>query len=575
MATRVVNREAEKLFISSTNQSLCQNRNYVESVIKSANNYVNQLTIDSEFCDLLFKNFTDFPTYYENLESAQKRLDTIVLSDNMIDSINIIIPSGISLRSSSLHARTINISEDIVKRVIEQDFYKDAIKFYDKIFFLPPHKDPIDLDNKDLIISNVKSLKFVLSNNKSAVVFINIKPDVIQNVLSGAQIGKDGYISIVDKDGYIVSSPDSSMLGADVHNEEPIKKILSKDEGQFIYNDSKTHKEMFAIYTSSDFTGWKYIAVVPEDELTCAAPAITKGILRISSLCLILAVVIAFIISLYISKPINEVTKAMAMAESGNLNVRVKYNSNDELGRLSRGFNNMVEKINKLIEEEYKYKLLINKEKLELLQMQINPHLLYNTLAMVSYKARKENKIQIVEIAENLSNFYKGILSKGKNISTFREEVDMIKTYVSLAKSVYEIDINAIYEIDETIYDLFTLKLLMQPIVENSIIHGLKPKRGGILLVSAYIEDNNVNVIISDDGIGMDKAIVDQLNSITSYEDVYDQDAYEGYGISNVIKRIKLFFGDEYGINIDSNYDQGTTVIVKLPVIKQIDKQII
>ena len=133
MATRVVNREAEKLFISSTNQSLCQNRNYVESVIKSANNYVNQLTIDSEFCDLLFKNFTDFPTYYENLESAQKRLDTIVLSDNMIDSINIIIPSGISLRSSSLHARTINISEDIVKRVIEQDFYKDAIKFYDKI----------------------------------------------------------------------------------------------------------------------------------------------------------------------------------------------------------------------------------------------------------------------------------------------------------------------------------------------------------------------------------------------------------------------------------------------------------
>ena len=351
--------------------------------------------------------------------------------------------------------------------------------------------------------------------------------------------------------------------------------VMKKDEGQFIYNDSKTHKEMFAIYTSSDFTGWKYIAVVPEDELTCAAPAITKGILRISSLCLILAVVIAFIISLYISKPINEVTKAMAMAESGNLNVRVKYNSNDELGRLSRGFNNMVEKINKLIEEEYKYKLLINKEKLELLQMQINPHLLYNTLAMVSYKARKENKIQIVEIAENLSNFYKGILSKGKNISTFREEVDMIKTYVSLAKSVYEIDINAIYEIDETIYDLFTLKLLMQPIVENSIIHGLKPKRGGILLVSAYIEDNNVNVIISDDGIGMDKAIVDQLNSITSYEDVYDQDAYEGYGISNVIKRIKLFFGDEYGINIDSNYDQGTTVIVKLPVIKQIDKQII
>lgn len=563
IATKITNREIEKQFISSTGQILRENRNYVESVIKNASNYVNQLSADVDFYNLLLKKNNDFPTYYRDLQSARKRLDSIVLSDNIIDGIQIIVPMGVSLYSPSMY-NVCSISPDIIKKVTELDFYKNAEQSIDKNIFIPPHKDIINYHTQNLIISYIKSLKFVLSNNESAVMFINIKPNSIQDLLSQAPIGEKGYMFIVDKNGYVISDPDSKMLGVNVRGEEHISNILSQNEGQFVYYDSRTRENMFAIYTSSNFTGWKYVAVVPEKELTSPASKITKGIMYISIFCFILAVAAAFLISLSISRPINEVTKAMAKVESGDLNTEVKFNSKDELGKLGKGFNNMVDKINKLIEEEYKSEIAINKVKLELLQMQINPHLLYNTLAMVSYTAKKENEFKIVEITENLSNFYKGILSRGKIISSFKEEVDMIKIYIDLVREVYKIDIDIVFDIDEGMYDLYTIKLLLQPIIENSVLHGIKPKKGGTILLSMHIEDSGVETVISDNGIGMDKSLIDYLNSITSYKETE-----KGYGMSNIIKRIKLFFGNEYGLKIESTDGEGTNVIMKLPVLKK------
>lgn len=418
----------------------------------------------------------------------------------------------------------------------------------------------------NLVISNVKSLKFVFAGNKLAVVIINIKPEVIQNILAKAQGDNPGYMFIVDEEGYIIAHPDDDMLGQNIKGKDYVQKILSHSSGQVVYTNDISGEKMFATYTSSNLTGWKYVTVVPEKALTSTAAKITTSLLIISILCFGITIVAALIISQSISKPIHGMMEAMKKVEEGDLNVMVAFESQDEFSSLSRSFNHMVEKINRLIEEEYKYKISLNKIKVELLQMQINPHLLYNTLAMIADTAKKENKIEITEIADNLSSLYKGILSKGRTISKFRQEIEMIKIYLELIRKVYKIDIDLIFDIDEEVLDFYTIKLLLQPIVENAVVHGIKPKKAGTIIVSITKEEDSVSVLVSDDGVGIAEREVDELNRIMLY-----QDGDKGYAVRNIMKRIKLFFGEEYELRVQSHLDEGTNVIMKLPVITEND----
>ncbi|MBC2580452.1 sensor histidine kinase [Clostridium sp. DJ247] len=316
----------------------------------------------------------------------------------------------------------------------------------------------------------------------------------------------------------------------------------------------------------SSTTGWEILYLVPIEQITNKTKLLTFITTASAVIALILCVIIAYKVASIITKRIKILVTKANMIDEHNLKTNLTLQGNDELGQLDRRFDKMVGRINKLIQDKYESELIINKVKLELLQQQINPHLLYNTLAMVSYTAKKEGNYEIRSVSDNLSSFYKGILSKGKTICTFKEEVDMARTYVDLMRYVYSIDIDIIFDIDEAIYDLYTLKLLLQPVIENSIIHGIKPKKRGTLVVSAYIEDNIVEVLVSDDGMGMNKDIVDELSSLTSYKDVT-----KGYGVSNIIKRIKLFFDDDYGVKVKSVPGEGTNFIIRLPVIEKKD----
>ncbi len=566
-STTITNNEVKAQFILTQNHILSQNREYIDSIIQVTNNYVNQLTSDKYFYDYLLNNIDDYPTYYHSVQQARKRLDTILLSNEMIEGIRIVVPEGVSLSSPAISKNNLySIPSKIVENIKKQPFYKLAEANNDMHIFLPPGKDITNPSSDELVISNVKSLKFIFTENKIAVVIINIKPAVIQNILMKAQGEKQGYMFIVDEAGYIIAHPDQDKLGQNFKEKAYIQDILKDDSGQLVYRDDENKEKMFATYTSSNLTGWKYVTVVPERELTSTAAKIRKNLLMISIFCFGITIVAAFVISLSISRPIRQMMEAMKKIEEGDLNVKVEFESRDEFGILSKSFNHMVKKINSFIEEEYKYKIIINKIKVELLQMQINPHLLYNTLAMVADTAKKENKTEISEVAENLSALYKGILSKGKTISKFRQEVEMIKVYLELIRRVYKIDIDIILDIDEQVLDFYTIKLLLQPIVENAVVHGIKPKKCGTIMVSITKEEDSIRVLVSDDGVGMAEHEINDLNNVSIHKD-----SDKGYAVGNIIKRIKLFFGEEYGLCIDSRLGEGTNVVMKLPMISERD----
>jgi sensor histidine kinase YesM len=220
----------------------------------------------------------------------------------------------------------------------------------------------------------------------------------------------------------------------------------------------------------------------------------------------------------------------------------------------------MVVRVNNLIQNEFRSKIVVNKVKLELLQEQINPHLLYNTLSLISMVSKEDGQREILNVTNSLIAFYKGILSRGKIITSIRDEVAMVNHYIEIMRTVYQLDIECYLDIDECVYDCYTIKLLLQPVVENSILHGLREKGGGQIFISGAICDDVVEFIVTDNGVGMPEEIKNVLNSIL---DVEQMD--KSYGLANVIKRVDLFWGRSYGVTVESMPEMGTTVILRIP----------
>jgi sensor histidine kinase YesM len=223
-------------------------------------------------------------------------------------------------------------------------------------------------------------------------------------------------------------------------------------------------------------------------------------------------------------------------------------------------FNSMIARVDNLLKNEFHSKIAINKVRLELLQEQINPHLLYNTLSLISMISKEEGLQEVLNVTNSLIAFYKSILSRGKIITSIREEMAMVMNYVEIMRTVYKLDIECILEIEDYIYDCYTIKLLLQPLVENAILHGLRQKGGGLIVISGVKTKNDLEFIVTDNGAGMPEEIKHFLNSVLDMKQLD-----KSYGLANVIRRINLFWGREYGVRVESIPETGTTVILRIP----------
>jgi methyl-accepting chemotaxis protein len=334
---------AKDTFISSTNEILVQNKNYVDLIVNNVDNYCLQVFADEELRKALTNEYTGNYEKFTAESNASKEILNLVMTNSTIDNMYIVVPDGISAGTSGFSAaalKSLNIKEE--------EFYKKAIEANGSEVWLPPHQDKLISNNTSKVISEVRSLKDVYTSKNVGVIKVNVKPKLFQDALAKIKIGQNGYMFIVDKDGYIISHPDEKMIGENKKGTEVIDKALSQESsGTFNYKDSNT--DMFAVYTSSDKTGWRYVAVVPNKELTGSARSIVSIITVMSLVCLILTVIGTIFISYLISHPIKKIAQAMYRMENGDLTVMVDYNSKDELGQLGDNFNKMAQNLRDLV----------------------------------------------------------------------------------------------------------------------------------------------------------------------------------------------------------------------------------
>lgn len=274
-----------------------------------------------------------------------------------------------------------------------------------------------------------------------------------------------------------------------------------------------------------------------------------------------------------ITRPLQKLTEVTEQVAEGNLSVRSDVQTGGEVGVLSASLNTMIDKINELLEQVTTEQVRLRKAEFELLQSQINPHFLYNTLDAIIWLAEAGEQKKVVSMVRSLSEFFRTSLNRGKDIIPVKEEVLHVRSYLEIQQVRYQDILNYEIDVPEELGKYMIPKITIQPLVENALYHGIKNKRGsGTIHIRGSRQDNLLVMEIEDDGIGISKERLWQVNDGIRKKVLTGKDIY---GLYNVNERIRLNFGEEYGIHIESNYGEGTVVRIQLPCMEDIPEDAI
>jgi len=367
---------------------------------------------------------------------------------------------------------------------------------------------------------------------------------------------------LLDGQGSIVSEKADAAYAFGDQDIRTMLEPTKANGGTRIFDYEAGGKKYIYAYAPSELSGWNMLAVYPMDEIYKELSPIKSAVVITLIVGIAVSILLTFAISVLTTRRLEKIKRKMEIVKLDRNIVLSELKGNDEIGRLDRSFNEMIRKINRLVEQE---KALQNEKsglQVELLQSQINPHLLYNTLSAIKWRSKKAGAADVSLVADKLIRFFKYFLNDGAVMSSLANELDMIGQYIDILRFTYEMELDVTLDVDEAVYQYHSLNLILQPVVENAVIHGIRPlERRGHLHIEGGIRDGSLYFVVRDNGIGMDADKVDKLNS-GAYEH-----ASGGYGIRNVKRRIKLYFGDQYDIHIRSVPGQGTEATLELPAL--------
>ncbi|WP_314586751.1 sensor histidine kinase [Paenibacillus terrigena] len=315
------------------------------------------------------------------------------------------------------------------------------------------------------------------------------------------------------------------------------------------------------IHEPIDGTKWRIMALVPLQELEHAAQKVKNVTLLVCLASFLVLVVISAIISNTFSKQISRIVRSLRAFQEGNFAKRVQYSGSDEFAQIAIAFNEMAENIEDLIQEVYISNLQKKEAELDALQAQIKPHFLYNTLSSISRLARLGETEKLHQMVTELAMFYRLTLNQGRSVIPIREEIQQVRSYIGIQKIKHVDRLDVSYDIQFSVLEYDTVKLILQPFVENALEHAMSEEPLHIRII-AYQEEGTIVMKVIDNGVGMSEETVSKIFGSKGQS--------IGYGIRNVNERIKLQFGESFGITIESELGVGTTVRVVIPLYREL-----
>lgn len=439
-----------------------------------------------------------------------------------------------------------------------QSWFRSAVENPNHLSFSIPHVQNLFRGQYKWVVSMSKGIKLNLNGRETdAVLLVDVNFKMIDDLTSSVKLGQKGYAYIIDDSaGNIIYHPQQQLIYAGIKYEN-VEQALKYTYGSY-FDDSTGVQRLITIQTVSN-VGWKIVGVSYMDEIGATKREISSFLIWLLVSVLLFVLAITLYMSAKISQPIKRLEKSMQLVERGNFNIEIPIRGDDEVGRLSRRFNLMVNRIRELmgqiiVEQESK-----RRSELEVLQSQIHPHFLYNTLNSVVRMVGTGKNEDVITMITSLSKFFRISLSKGKHIIPLTDELEHIRNYLIIQKIRYKNKFEFELRVGEELESLQTLKLILQPIVENAIYHGIEPSADqGLIVIRAERMDGKLLLQVLDNGVGMSADKTARLLSEAA-----------GIGLRNVHERIRLHFGDDYGVQIESELEEGTTVSLWLPCLKE------
>jgi two-component system sensor histidine kinase YesM len=362
---------------------------------------------------------------------------------------------------------------------------------------------------------------------------------------------EDDYaVGIYDSAGRLIFGHSSyEDAPADVFFDNELEQTLSRDAGSAYFREVATE----------DAHGWNIVIYRPQEFITSTANSFIVVILWMIALCIFSMIYLGLVLSRHLVDPLEKLADNMDQIQADNFTVTVRSRNNDEIAKLIGAFDNMARRLESTIHELYINKLAKQEYRLQMLQSQINPHFLYNCLSMINSKAILSGQTEISSIALQLSTFYRTTLNKGHNTTRLADEWKNTLSYLEIQRMLHSDSFEFSYSVDETLFECRIINLIIQPLVENAIVHGIRymdtENYTGRIRIDIRRDEDNILITIEDNGCGMDRNTLDNILTAET----------KGYGIRNVDQRIKLYFGPEYGISYESEPGAGTTATIKLP----------
>jgi two-component system sensor histidine kinase YesM len=364
---------------------------------------------------------------------------------------------------------------------------------------------------------------------------------------------------ILDPEHYILSNYHEPETESTIFLPELSGKLQAEESGVLL--ELVNQKWTLVAFHRSQYTKLTTVGTVPIDYVVENANVIKQVTIFACLLCLLFCLILASIMARNVSQPINELVQCMRQVEAGNLKARVELSSSDELGLLGKSFNKMVARLNSLINSITEKQERLKQAEIKALQAQINPHFLYNTLDTIKWLAKLDRIEELKIIVTELGKLLRNSISSSQEIITVEESIQFIGNYLKIQKIRYGDHLNITVNISPEINECRIPKLLLQPIVENAIIHGLEKKVGvGNLVINGRLENEQLSFEIIDDGVGIAAEKTALINAKIDYASTS-----ASIGIQNVNRRIQLYYGSEYGLEIESQLGKGTRVTLRLP----------
>lgn len=443
---------------------------------------------------------------------------------------------------------------------------KELEKFSGKILWLPRSMENVNSGEEIKVITAVRYMKSIVDYKTDiGIIAVNIEEDTLRTFIDFSAILPGSLSLLLDADKNILAVSDESL-----YEEYGLSSEFFEWELALDYQSFQKETTQWLLNTEKvSSTGWTLVSVLPYSEILRSSRETRNNMMIIIIVVTLIFYFIAFAISQLIGQRLKGLSVQMRAVQFDNYQPISTDGGTDEISDLIDSYNYMLDKINAYAHSQYEMGMEIKASELRALQAQINPHFLYNTLDLLYCIAWENDVKDITEIVSLLTKFYKLSLNKGLEMITVADAVELVRTYIGLQNYRFESNIQLVEKLSPEIYEYKILKLLLQPIVENAVMHGILEKRTrcGTITISAEIVDDTMYVTISDDGVGMTEEQIEAVMQEKEPESVSGRyNTHMGYGISNVIERIRLYYGEQYGLKYESCPGEGTSVLLWIPI---------